>query len=129
MIRIKLRHDGDVFETLLLEDRRDIGPEIRPDTAADSEADRFVAVDVPTGHCDRCKASMDDRFGLSEDEAERILRWRDAAKMSPDERQDEGLTAADLGVILDKICVRIGLGDEDCDSDATRIVIDVEPTP
>lgn len=128
MIRIKFRHDDGIFETMLLEDRKDIGPEIRKLHDPDCDADRTQTLDVPIDHCPACSDTIAEQLELTPDERERIIRWRDAAKMTPDERIEENMTPSELGAILDKIVARLDTCDEHGD-ETQRIVVQVEPTP
>jgi len=82
MIRLKFRDDGDLFQTLLLEDRRDIGPEVRQVNAANCDAGPTATVDVPRKHCNACSSTIAELLGLREDEVERIKRWREAKDMT-----------------------------------------------
>lgn len=124
MIRIKLKNQGDVFETLLLEDRTDVGPEIRQWDAPGCDAAQFVPVDVDVEHCNACDASQDDRvgvvLGLTDDELDTLVRWRTA--------KQDGVSLAEMGRILDKLCARLNRH-ASCDRDHHRIVIEVEPVP
>lgn len=130
MIRIKFRGDDNrVFETMLLEDRPDTGPQIREHKAPDCDADRSITLDVPSGHCDACCMDIADQIGLTEDEVDAISRWREAKGMAASDRAGEGLTAEILGAILDKIVRKLGYVNDTCDEHDQRIVIEVEPTP
>lgn len=127
MIRIKVRGpDGDVIKTLLLEDRSDVGPEIRDHHAPDAEAGRSVTVDIEVGrHAD----TMGERLGLKFDEIDRLTRWREAAGLTPAKRVEQGMTPADMGRILDTLAERLDADAYDDEQDLHRIVIEVEPTP
>lgn len=122
-VRIKFRHNDKVIETMLLEVRPDLGPEIRQQHAPDCEAGTFAVLDVDVSEYGDTLA---ERLGLDEDDIDRLSRWRDAAKMKPDERVDERMTAKELGAILDRIARRLSRGTE---RDVHRIVVEVEPTP
>lgn len=120
-IRVKFRVDGDVVETMLIENR-DIGPQIRQHNACGLEAGDSAVLDVHTKHCDACESSVAEQIGLSDDEIAKIKQWRT--------RKADGISSGELGKILDKIvdC----LDDEayeTCKREHGRIVVEVEPTP
>jgi hypothetical protein len=130
MIRIKYRDgNGDVFETMLLEDRPDVGPELRQFKAPGCDAGPTQVLDVPTEHCRACYTAIGDLIGLTDSEQGRIRRWREAAEMSTEDRESANMTAAELGRILDKIVKALDLVDDDDDHDTMRVVVEVEPTP
>jgi len=125
MIRIKFRDgDGTVFETMLLDDRPDIGPELRQLHAADCDAGPSQVIDVPTGHCHDCLGAYEDivgrQLGLKAEELERLTKWRTA--------KQDGVSPGELGRILDKVCKLLN-ADHDCNRESERIVVEVEPTP
>lgn len=129
MIRMKFRDDGDIFETLLIDDRDDVGPELRQVDAPGCDAGPVHVVDVPMEHCNACVDSIAEQIGLSDDEVDRIVRWRDARDMTPDERKSQRMTPAELGEILDKIVSELPTCDGNCPKDVHRIMVEVEPTP
>jgi hypothetical protein len=124
MIRITFRDDDDVFETLLLEDREDVGPEIRQLRAADCDAGPSQPVDVEVGHCPACLSDENDPvgelLGLSREEHRILMRWRT--------RKEDGVSSGELGRILDKLC-RVLDRPRLCDRETKRIVVQVDPTP
>lgn len=129
MIRMKFRDDGELFQTLLLEDRPDIGPELRQLKAPGCDAGPTATVDVPRKHCNACSSTIADLLGLRPDEIERIKRWREAKDMTPDERRENNMTPTELGVIIDKIAEQLDAGEADCEDDEHRIVVEVESEP
>lgn len=128
-IRINFRDDGNVFETFLLEDRHDIGPDLRQADAPLCEAGSSVPLDVPFEHCQACEMSIADQIGLTDSEMDRISRWREVKNMRPDDIREERMTGADLGAILDKIVAKLDTYSTTCDAKTHRIVVEVEPTP
>lgn len=125
MIRIKFRDgDGTVFGTMLLEDRPDIGPELRQLKAADCDAGPSQVLDVPTTHCNDCLGAYEDavgrQLGLTHYELETLTKWRTA--------KQDGVSPAELGRILDRVCKLLN-ADHDCRREHERIVVEVEPTP
>lgn len=129
MIRMKLMEDGRaLFETLLIEDRADVGPQIRTLNAPVIDSDRSAVVDVPRDHCVECNSAIADLLGLTASDVNRLKRWREAATMTPDERREAGLTAIELGDILDHIVEQLD-DERSCDEDTKRIVVEVESIP
>jgi hypothetical protein len=121
--RIKFRHDGELVETMYLENRADVGPEIRQEHAPDCDAGTSAVFDLDVSEYGDIVIEL---LGLDDNEVDRIVAWRDAAKMTPDERVAEHMTPAELGKVLDKIakCLK-----NPARRDIHRIVVEVEPTP
>ena len=130
-VRLKVRQDGDVVETYLV-DLGHHGVDVRREGDGRMEADRSVAVELEPSHCRACDLLTDDgdsdipqiweALGLTSDEREKLSRWR--------ERKSAGISAAELALILDKVTSKL----EDpvrkplasCDREADAIVIEVE---
>lgn len=117
-IKIKVRDNGEIIETLIAEDRG-TGTDIRAERAAICDASISATVDLDVHHCDACGDSIADQLGLSDAEVDKIARWR--KRKDP----DHPISGKELGEILDKIVARLEeVGD--CDADETRLVIEVE---
>lgn len=123
-VRIRFRDEGEVFETLILEDRADVGPEIRQINAPGCEAGTFQAIDVAMGHCPCCIGIEDEPvghiLGLTSGELGILSRWRT--------RKADGVSSGEIARILDKLIAAL-TQDKLCETEVKRIVVEVEPTP
>jgi hypothetical protein len=113
---------GDVVDCLVVDDTgTGIGPEIRSKKACLIDADRSMALDLPHIHCDGCVelgGDLTPRLDLTHDEVEILTRWRT--------RKEDGVSAAHLGAILDKVVKALNAPDPACETEHERILLRVE---
>jgi hypothetical protein len=113
---------GDVVDRLVVEDSgTGIGPEIRSKKACLIDADRSMALDLAHIHCDGCPEAGNElyqRLNLTHDEVEVLTRWRT--------RKEDGVSAARLVEILDKVVKALNAPDLGCETEHERILLRVE---
>lgn len=107
-----------VVDRLVIDDTG-TGPQIRLESECLLNADRSAVIDVRHRHCRGCSdESLCDRIGLTNDEADILTRWRT--------RKEDGVSAAQLGAIFDKVVKAINAPDPVCHDEHERILLRVE---
>jgi hypothetical protein len=111
--------NGDHVEDLLIEDTG-TGLDIRASKDPKCAADTSVNVDLAIGHCPECRSntSVMSILGLDAAEAITLTRWR--------HRRSNGISAEEIGRIVDKVVKALNGPEILCDADSRRIRLRVE---
>jgi hypothetical protein len=118
-IKLSVTMEDDSACDFIIDDG-ETGLDIRESHRCKLDADSSVVMTIDHGHCECCidGQSASDLIGLTEDEINIIAAWRN--------RKANGVSAARMGEILDKIVDGLDRTPAECDTTGESIVIKVE---